>query len=96
MACQARNGDEDQFFCHENHACSPSLSLGGKQRLRSKADILHCIGVKTVASEASPLVGAPFLDGAVVVQMLNRGTAKTLLDYEEHVFCRMYQQSSPC
>ena len=50
--------------------------------------------IKTAASEASPLVDATFLDGAVVVQMLNPGIAKTLLDYVEHVFCHRYQQSS--
>ena len=56
--------------------------------------ILPCLEVKTAASQASPLVDATFLDGAVVVQMPNPGKARTLLDYVEHVFCHRYQQSS--
>ena len=86
LACQARDGDVDQFFSHENHACPPSLSQGGKLRLGSKADLMPCLEVETAAPEASPLVDATFLDGAAVVQMLNPGTAKTFLDYAEQVF----------
>ena len=64
-------------------------------RLVQRIDtILPCLEVKRAASEESPLVDATFLDGAVVVQMLNPGIAKTLLDYVEQVFCHRYQQSS--
>ena len=66
----------DQFFSHENHACPPSLSQGGKLRLGSKADIMPCLEVETAASEASHLVDSKFLDGDAVVQMLNPGTAR--------------------
>ena len=76
----------DQFFSHENHACPPYMSLGGKLRLGSKADIMPCLEVETAAPEASPLVDATFMDGAAVVQMLNPGTAQALLDYAEQVF----------
>ena len=86
LACQARYGDVDQFFSHENHAWPPSLSQGGKLRLGSKAYLMPCLEVENAAPEASPLVDATFLDGAAVVQMLNPGTAKTFLDYAEHVF----------
>ena len=87
LTCQARDGDVDQFFSHENHACPPSLSQGGKLRLGSKADIMPCLEVETAAApEASPLVDARFLDGAAVIQMLNPGTSKTFLDYAEQVF----------
>ena len=86
LSCHATDGDMDQLFSHENNACSPSLTLGGKRSLSSKVDVLPCIEVKTAASETSPLVDATFLDGAVVVQMLNPGIAKTFLDYVEQVF----------
>ena len=49
MACRATYRNVDQFFGHDNHACSPSLSLGGKLRLRSKADILPWLEVETAA-----------------------------------------------
>ena len=39
------DGDMDQFFSHENHACPPSLSQEGKLRLGSKADIMLCLEV---------------------------------------------------
>ena len=86
MACQARYGDVDQFFFHENHACPPSLSQGGNLQFGSQADIMPCLEVETAEPEASPLVDAKMLDGAAVVQMLNPGTAKTFLDYVEQVF----------
>ena len=78
----------DQFFVHENHVCSPSVSLGGKRSLGSNVDILPCLEVKTAPSVASPLADATFLDGAAVVHMLNPGIAKTFLDYVEQVFLR--------
>ena len=76
----------DQFLSHENDACPPSLSQGGKLRLGSKADLMPCLEVETAAPEASPLVETQFMDGAAVVQILNPGTAKTFLDYVEQVF----------
>ena len=94
LACQARDGDVDQFFSHENHACPPSLSEGGKLRLGSKADPMPCLEVENAAPEASPLVDATFLDGTVVVEMLNPGTANIFWDYAEQVFYPMYQHSS--
>ena len=69
LACQSRDGDVDQFFSHENHACPPSLSQRGKLRLGSKADLMPCLEVETAAPEASHRVDATFLDGAAVVQI---------------------------
>ena len=90
LACQARDGDVDQFFSHENHAGPPSLSQGGKLRVGSKADLMPCLEVETASPESSPLVDAHFLDGAAVVQMLNPGTAKTLDYAEQVVFTILY------
>ena len=86
LACQARYVDVNKFICHGNHPCPLSLSLGGKLRLGSNADTLPYFEVEAASSEESPPIDAQFLDGAVV-QMLNPGTAKTLLDYAVHVFC---------
>ena len=47
---------------------------------------MPCLEVETAGPEASPLVDAKCLDGAAVVQMLNPGTANTLLVYAEQVF----------
>ena len=67
---------------HAHHLCH----RGGKLRLGSNADLMHCLEIETAAQEASPLVYEKFLDGAAVVQMLNPGTTMTFLDYAEHVF----------
>ena len=41
-----------------------SLSLGGKLRLGTKADLLDCLGVEKIQSTGSPAVDAKLLDGA--------------------------------
>ena len=80
----------NKFFCHGNHPCPPSLSLGGRLRLGSNADALPYVEVERATSEDTPPpVDVRFLDGAAVVQMLNPGTAKTFLDYAVHVFCHI-------
>ena len=40
ISCQTRSGDLETFFMHENQAAPPSLSLGGKLRLGTKAIVL--------------------------------------------------------
>ena len=79
IACQTRDGDLDTFFTHENQSTPPSLSLGGKIRLGTKADLLHCLELKETHN--TPVVNAKFFDGAAVVNMLHPGTAKTFQDY---------------
>ena len=73
----------NKLFCHENHPWPHSLSLGGKLRLGSNADILPYFEVETASSEESPPIDAHFLDCAAVVQMPNPGAANnTFLDYQ--------------
>ena len=48
---------------HENQAAPPSLSLGGKLRLGTKADLLDCLGVEEIQSTGSPAADAQLLDG---------------------------------
>ena len=64
ILCQTRAGDLETFFMHENQAAPPSLSLGGKLRLGTKADLLDCLGVEEIQSTGSPAVDAKLLDGA--------------------------------
>ena len=87
IACQTRGGDLDQFFSHEIQAVPPALSCGGKQRIGTKADLLHCFE-SCVASkpQSTPEVDAIILDGAVVVHMLHPGTSKTFQEYADFVF----------
>ena len=80
-----RDGDLDSFFKHENQNTPPSLSLGGKIRLGTKAD-LHCLQLEESQDMNAPVVSAKFFDGAVIVQMLHPGTAKTFQEYADVVF----------
>ena len=75
------------FFSHEIQAVQPALSCGGKQRIGTKADLLHCFK-SCVASKllSTPEVDAIILDGAVVVDMLHPGTAKTFQEYADFAF----------
>ena len=63
----------NKFFCHDNHPYPLSLSLRGKLRLGSNANLykLPKFEVETAASEESPPVDAQFLDGTDVVHGLS-------------------------
>ena len=80
ISCQARDGDLDQFFSHENHAAQPALSTGGKLQLGVKADLLHCLDSNVPENRSLPQVDATVLDGAAVVQMLSPGTFQKYAD----------------
>jgi len=43
VACQVRDGNLEEFFCHENQSCPPSLSDRGILRLGKKSDIVTCL-----------------------------------------------------
>ena len=81
-----RDGDLDTFFMDENQSTSPSLSLGGKIRLGTKADLLHCLEMEEIQETNTPVVNTKFFDGATVVQMFHPGIAKTSQDYADAVF----------
>ena len=74
------------FFAHENQASPPSLSLGGKLRSGTKADLLNCLELEEYQSTSTPVVEAKFLDGAAIVQTLDPGTAKSFQEYGDEVF----------
>ena len=87
VACQTRGGDLDQFFSHEIQVVPTALSCGGKQRIGTKADLLHCFESCVASKPLSiPEVDAIILAGAVVVHMLYPGTAKTFQEYADFVF----------
>ena len=86
VSCQTRDGDLDTFFTHENQAAPPSLSVGGKLRLGTKADLLHCLDLEEKQSVNTPIVDVKLFDGAAIVQILKPGTAKTFQEYADMVF----------
>ena len=78
IACPSREGDLDQCFGQENQAAPPALSTGGKLRLRVKADLLNCLKSDQPETTKAPEVYCTILNRAVIVQMHNPVTAKTL------------------
>ena len=99
ISCQTRQGDLDEFFAHENQACPPSLSNMGKLRLGTKSDIVGCLeelilkftdevipDIQSSPTLGVPAVDAVILDGAVIVNMLKPGTARTFSDYTTQIF----------
>ena len=88
IASQTRNGDLDDFFCHENQVCPPVLSKNGIIRDGDKSELLHCLEELVPVEESllSPTVEVLILDGAAIVNMLKPVNSKTFQDYANKVF----------
>ena len=86
IGCQARDGNLEEFFGHENQACPPALSDGESLRLGTKSDLLKCFEVFSSAQSEVPDTTCLVLDGAVIVQMLKPAVAKNFDDYAQDVF----------
>ena len=69
ISCQNRDGYLDNFFCHENHACPPSLAENNDMRLRNKSDLLLPLQ-QTYEDTQEPYsnVDCKIIDGAALVQ----------------------------
>ena len=86
IGCQTRDGNLEEFFRHENQQYPPALSDGGRLYLGSKSDLLVCLEGHAEPQSEAPTVTAVVLGGAVIVQMLKPGTAKTFEEYAQQVF----------
>ena len=86
IACQARQGDIDNFFEHENQACPPSISDMGQLRQGSKSDLLECLANCSPSSQNMSEVDAKVFDGAAIVHMLRPGVSRTFDDYAQQIF----------
>lgn len=82
VACQAREGDLQNFFAHENHCYPVSLSEYGKLRkCTSKADFLKCLEEIQSSSLEPPEVETKIIDGAAFVNINAPKTSQTFGDY---------------
>ena len=74
IGCQARDGNLDDFFQHENQSTPPSLSKLGKLRTGNKSDLLLCLEKynqqQNTAEPVNPNVDVMLIDGASIVHML--------------------------
>ena len=64
----------------------PALSDGGRLYLGSKSDLLVCLEGHAEPQSEAPTGTAVVLDGAVIVQLLKPGTAKTFEEYAQQMF----------
>ena len=78
IACQAREGNLEEFFKHENSPSPPALSCHGKMRTGQKSELITCVEVSTAFER-------PSVDAALV-NMLPPGKCKTFKEYTETVF----------
>ena len=64
----------------------PALSDDGGIRLGVKSDLLACMEKLSQPTFEAPHTSCIVLDGAVIVQMLNPATVKTVNEYAQQVF----------
>ena len=78
FSCQAREGEIDAFFEHENHAWPPSLGENNSMHHGNMADILKCLEPLAPRPETLPEVDVKVLDGAALVHKLEPKHATTV------------------
>ena len=94
ISCQNRGGNLDEFFRHENKACSPTLSDAGRLYLGSKHQFLECFESVAETQSDAPAATSVVLVGAAIMQMMKVGSAKTFEEYTLQVFNPIRQRES--
>ncbi|KAG1697674.1 hypothetical protein GQR58_005902 [Nymphon striatum] len=79
-SCQTKDGNLDDFFRHENHACPPALSDGWSLHLGTKSDLLTCFEEIADARSEAPTTTT------TIVQMLKPAVCKNFREYEQQIF----------
>ena len=87
ISCQVRAGDLEEFFCHENRPCPPSISDMGQLRQGKKSDLVEILERDLVQEQTTPQVQVKLYDGATLVHMLAPKGQKTFKDYATNIFC---------
>lgn len=82
IVARERQLDLDEFFKYENQVCPPSLSVNGRLRSGTKADLAEKLEalVETEDRTPSQFDGIIF-DGAAIVQMIQPKNSKTFKEY---------------
>ena len=85
ISCQARGGDLDSFFVHENHAWPPSLAEANEMRHGNKSELLPCSEGLSPYPEETPQVDVGICYGAALIHSLNpHKSAKTIKTFEDY------------
>ncbi|KAL8561151.1 hypothetical protein ACOMHN_054522 [Nucella lapillus] len=85
IGCQTRDGNLEEFFCHENQACPPALSDGGSLCTGTKSDLLTCLEEVSDAKTETPVTTCIVLDGVAIIQMLKPAASKTFEEYAQQI-----------
>ena len=86
ISCQARDGNMEEFFSHENNSYPPSLSKNADLRSGKKSDLLTSLEEVIPATCETSTVECVNLDGAEVVNFLKPIGVATFADYANDVF----------
>ena len=84
--CQARDGNMEEFFSHENNSYPPSLSKNADLRSTKKSHLLTRLEEVIPATCETSTVECVNLDGAAVVNFLKPTGVETFADYANDVF----------
>ncbi|KAL8586673.1 hypothetical protein ACOMHN_038659 [Nucella lapillus] len=85
IGCQTRDGNLEEFFCHENQACPPALYDGGSLCTGTNSDLLTCLEEVSNAKTETPVMTCIVLDGAAIIQMLKPAASKTFEEYAQQI-----------
>ena len=91
ISCQARRGDLDTLFEHENHAWPPSLASNNIIHQHTKSELVPCLEILVQPNHDVPDVDVRIVDGEALVHSIDpkkcrTTTIKTFHYYSQHVF----------
>ena len=96
ISCQARNGDIDVFFQHENHSWPPFLCINNMMGLGEKDELLKCWEQLAQRPQNTHDVDVKIFDRASLVHTLNPKfivtNVKKFKDYAEGVFVSYHKR----
>ena len=82
VACQAREGDLENIFTHENHCYPVSVSEYGRLRKgTAKSDFLECVEEWDSSSLEPPEVEAKTIDGPAFININTPKTSRAFREY---------------
>ena len=84
ITCQARKGNLQEFFRHENHGSPFTLPCTAKMRSGQKSELVQLLEASTTVE--CPDVDVKVFDVATAVNMLPPGKSETFKDYATSVF----------
>ena len=90
VSCQARGGDLNVFFQHENQPWPPALADNDCMHHGKKSDLVDCLEKLAPVQQETPQVSVRVFDGAALVHALDpnklQPQLKTFEEYAKEIF----------